>query len=69
MERKFSKGRLLLSYTRGRLSVQSTRAALCLGDWSQLGYVEDSDIMAAARQPDSSQDGKHLGKHWDKIYV
>lgn len=67
MERKFSKGRLLLSYTRSRMSVQSTCAALCLGDWSQLGYVEDVDITVAARQPDSSQDIEKLAKNWDKI--
>ena len=52
VERVFSKGRLVLSHTRNRLSVESTRALLCLGYWSRLGYVEDSDIQAAAVLPD-----------------
>jgi hypothetical protein len=52
MERKFSQGRLLLSYTCSQLSVESTRAALCLGDWSAHGLVQDSDIKAVVQQPD-----------------
>jgi len=34
VERTFSQGRLVLSHVRNRLSVQSTRALLCLGVWS-----------------------------------
>jgi hypothetical protein len=52
VERVFSKGRLILSHIRNRLSVGSTRALMCLGYWSRLGYVEDSDIQAAAVLPD-----------------
>ena len=52
VERVFSKGQLVLSQTQNCLSVESTRALLCLGYWSRLGYVEDSDIQAAAVLPD-----------------
>lgn len=48
----FSKGRLVLSHIRNRLSVQSTRALMCLGVWSCLGYVKDSDVKAVTNQPD-----------------
>ena len=34
VERVFSKGRILLSHVRNRLSVQSTWALMCLGAWS-----------------------------------
>ncbi|KIL55791.1 hypothetical protein M378DRAFT_54282, partial [Amanita muscaria Koide BX008] len=44
VERIFSKGRILLSHLRSHLSVQSTRALMCVGAWSLLGYVKDKDI-------------------------
>jgi hypothetical protein len=46
VERVFSQGRIVLSHLRSRLSVQSTRALMCLGVWSRLGYVNDTDIKA-----------------------
>ncbi|KIM36132.1 hypothetical protein M413DRAFT_20603 [Hebeloma cylindrosporum] len=52
VERIFSKGRLVLSHIRNRLSVASTRALMCLGAWSKLDLVWDSDIKAATILPD-----------------
>lgn len=52
VERTFSKGRQLLSYQRSRLSSKSTRAVMCLGEWSKLGYVEDKDISSVVQLPD-----------------
>lgn len=52
MERVFSKGRLLLSHVRNRLTVDSTRALLCLGTWSKLGFVNKEDLLAAAVLPE-----------------
>ena len=67
VERTFSQGRLLLSHVRSRLSVQSTRALLCVGVWSLLGYVKDNDVKAAAVLP--AVDGKEdeLAENWDSI--
>lgn len=48
VERLFSRGRLVLSHTRSRLSTQSTRALLCLGSWSLAKFVKDSDVAAVA---------------------
>lgn len=48
VERLFSRGRLVLSHTRSRLSVASTRALLCLGSWSLKGLVRDEDVTAVA---------------------
>ena len=46
VERLFSRGRLILSHTRSRLSVTSTRALLCLGSWYSIdGLVLDKDIF------------------------
>ena len=56
VERVFSKGRLLLSHIWNRLSAQSTRALLCLGAWSKLGYVDLDDLKAAASLPDVGED-------------
>ncbi|GLB43472.1 putative protein dimerization activity [Lyophyllum shimeji] len=46
VERVFSRGRLILSHTRSRLSALSTRALLCLGSWSLMGLVRDEDVTA-----------------------
>jgi hAT family C-terminal dimerisation region len=48
VERLFSRGHLVLSHTRSRLSVSSTRALLCLGSWSLIGLVRDDDVKAVA---------------------
>jgi hypothetical protein len=52
VERVFSKGRLVLSHVRNRLSVESTRALLCLGNWSKLGLVNKDDIRDATALPE-----------------
>lgn len=67
VERTFSQGRLLLSHVRSRLSVQSTRALLCLGVWSLMGYVEDGDVKAAAVLPDVVGDEEDLPNDWDAM--
>ena len=40
----FSRGRLILSYTRSQLTVTSTRAHLCLGSRSLLSLIRSSDL-------------------------
>jgi hAT family C-terminal dimerisation region len=67
VERTFSQGRLLLSHVRSRLSVQSTRALLCVGIWSLLGYVKDNDVKAAAVLPAVNGEEEELAEDWDSI--
>jgi hypothetical protein len=68
VERTFSQGRLLLSHVRNRLSVQSTRALLCLGVWSLMGYVKDMDVKAATVLPEVGEDDEYdLPYDWDAI--
>jgi hypothetical protein len=69
VERTFSQGRLLLSHIRNRLSVQLTRALLCLGIWSEMGYVRDKDVKAATVLPEvGSDEGEDdLSDDWDAI--
>lgn len=66
VERVFSQGRVILPYVRNRLSVQSTRALLCIGDWSVRGLVKDKDVKAAAKLPDVDEE-LELEDGWDKI--
>lgn len=70
VERVFSQGRLLLSHICSRLSVQSTRALMCLGVWSRLGFVTDSDVKAAIivllELHEDDEEGE-LDIKWDKI--
>lgn len=72
VERVFSEGRILLSHLRSRLSVQSTRALMCVGVWSKLGYVEDGDIKEVVThtpplKPDEKEAG--LAPDWDVIVM
>jgi hypothetical protein len=69
VERVFSQGRIVLSHLCNRLSVQSTRALMCLGVWSRLGYVKDSDIKAVAILPEVPANMKEedLAVGWDTI--
>lgn len=67
VERVFSKGRLILSHVRNRLSVQSTRALMCLGDWSKKGLVHDKDVLQAASLPDVVEEEEELEDNWDSL--
>jgi hypothetical protein len=69
VERVFSQGRLILSHVRSRLSVQSTRALMCLSGWSLLGYVKDSDVKAvtALAEVPRNQPEEDLASDWDAI--
>ena len=69
VERVFSQGRIVLSHLRSRLSVQSTRALMCLGVWSRLGYVKDIDIRAVVILPEVSTKTKaaEIAIGWDAI--
>ena len=67
MERVFSQGRLLLPYVRNRLSSESMRALLCIGDWSLRGLLKNSVIKAAAVLPDITGFEPPLPSDWDTI--
>jgi hypothetical protein len=67
VERVFSLGRRLLSHVRSRLSVESTRALMCLGQWSKLGYIKDSDLKAVTVEPEAKGDEEDLPEDWDAI--
>ena len=70
VERVFSRGWLFLPYVRNRLSAQSTRASLCVGNWSLRGHVHDSDVLAASLLPDVEGDEDvELEEGWDKILL
>ena len=62
----FSQGRIVLSHIRNCLSVQSTHALLCLGNWSLLSYVKDKDITAITVLPEVVG-SEELEEGWDAI--
>jgi hypothetical protein len=66
VERLFSRGRLVLSHTRSRLSVASTRSLLCLGSWSLKGLVRDADVASVASL-DEIQGKIELDKLGDRL--
>ncbi|KAF5382000.1 hypothetical protein D9615_004201 [Tricholomella constricta] len=65
VERVFSRGRILLSHTRNRLSPHTTRALMCLGGWSLLGLVRDSDIKAVTTLADVDKDKDEAPEDWE----
>jgi hypothetical protein len=67
VERVFSKGRILLSHLRSRLSVQSTRALMCVGEWSSKGFVKSKDIDVAMEVPEVEGEEDDLKEEWDVI--
>jgi hypothetical protein len=41
---------------------------MCLGVWSQLGFITDSDVKAAVMGlPELNEDDEELDMDWDKI--
>jgi hypothetical protein len=50
VERVFSQGRQLLSFTRNRLSASSIRAFLCLGSWGRSNLVLFEDVVSAVKE-------------------
>ena len=67
VERTFSQGHLVLSHVHSCLSVQSTRALLCLGIWSKMGLVEDDDVKSTARLPEVDGEEEELAIDWDAL--
>nr|VWO96208.1 Homeobox domain-containing protein [Ganoderma boninense] len=69
VERLFSRGRLVLSHVRNRLSAQTTCAILCVGAWSVLGLVKPEDARKVAELDDIEGDEDvELEDGWDRIY-
>ena len=59
---------MVLPHLHNRLSAQSTRALLCLGQWNKLGLVKDNDLHnVTSGEPESDQDDVELPEGWDKI--
>ena len=68
MERIWSKGRLAVSHTRSRLSAQTIRALLCVGEWSRLDLI-DKDILKSVSNLDELEgdDEYEMEQGWDRI--
>ena len=67
MERLFSRGRLLLSHVRSRLSPQTIRALLCLGLWSQMDLVKSEDLHAVCKLDEVEGEDEDLEDGWDTL--
>ena len=65
VEWTFSQGHLLLLHVQSQLSVQLTCALLCLGVWSLMEYVKDSDMNVAAILPEVVGEEEELANDWN----
>ena len=57
----------MLSHIRNRLSVESTRALLCLGAWSKLGFVDNGDIKEATNLPEAKVGDPDINDVYDMV--
>jgi hypothetical protein len=69
VERVFSCGRILLSHIRNRLSAQSTRAIICLGSWSLLGLIKDSDIFDVTKLLEEPANPELDAEEWEAVFA
>ena len=67
VKRVFSGGRLVLPHVQSKLSVQSTRALLCVGSCSLLKLVKDEDVLSAAQLADIKEDNEYLPLGWETM--
>ena len=67
VERVFSRGHLVLPHVHNCLAIQSTHASLCVGVWSSLGLVKDSDIKMSVGKDDVVGKEEDLPENWDAI--
>ena len=67
VERVFSKGQLLMSHIRNRLSAQSTGTLLCLGAWSKADFIKSMDLSAVATLPDAKDNESWSDDDWKVI--
>ena len=53
------------------MSAQTTRALLCLGDWSARGYVMQSDLTDVSKLPEliESESDVDMEDGWDVIQL
>ena len=69
VERLFSHGCLLLSHVRSQLSAQSTHTLICLGTWSKLNLVKDSNVKRVTGLQDVMGEDVELEDGWDDIII
>ena len=70
VEHLFSRSHLLLSHVHSQLSAQSTQVLLCLGSWSWLGLVKDTNVLAVMVLDDVERDEEpELDDGWDWILL
>jgi hAT family C-terminal dimerisation region len=69
VERVFSKGRILLSHLRNRMSPRLTRSLMCLHAWLQSGIIKDADVIDIIRRRVNSgeDEDEELGGGWDDL--
>ena len=56
-----------MPHLHSHLSVQSTRALMCVGEWSLRGYVKNSDVNEVVVLLDIEGNEEELDDSWDKI--
>ena len=71
VEHVFSQGHLLLLHVHSWLSIQLTCALLCLGQWSALNLVKDSDVKASLTndEVDEGEQVDMLQEGWDIVWL
>ena len=69
VEHVFSHSRLLLSHTRSHLSTQTTRAVLCVDQWSVCNLIKTEDVVAVSKMEDEDGEEEEMDEGWDAITI
>ena len=65
----FSHGWLVLSHVRSCLSVNTTRALLCLGAWSLLNLIKTEDVKQISALPDVKGSEEDMEDAWNDVLM
>jgi hypothetical protein len=59
---------VVLSHTKNQLATQTTRTILCLGTWSKMGLIKNTDVLGVAKLEDVEGEDC-LDEGWDAIIM
>ncbi len=72
VERIFSRGHVILSYLRNRLSVQMVQALLCIDEWIKVGIIKEKhihDAIKGSKEMEEDDEAMYVEDGWDNIDI
>ncbi|EPS98700.1 hypothetical protein FOMPIDRAFT_1126015 [Fomitopsis schrenkii] len=67
VKRLFSKGQIIVTHLCNGLSAASICALICLNNWSPLGFVRDTDVLAVTTAADEDPEEVQGNNAWAHV--